>query len=378
MTLTCFELKRFIKNPKNKICLAILVLFFLVLFGFNQLSVNQQFKTMTLASTTTNLQQTKQSVAAIKTQVTSAPEDTMLAKQLILSQEQEKMLSEQLKALTADDLDRFATLAYEADLAALKSGDMAGSDDDQNRLNSSNYYLAVKAVGGKMGLMANDAADASFKTGSAILHWLSATTLLVLITVLISDVVSADIESSQIRFYQLIGGRKFRQLVLKLLLPIGVVGVVTVLTFAGIYLISGLLIGFGTWHYPYSLTDGRIFPIWQLSLKSLGLFLVSLLFIGSMGQLLSLIFKKSLVVIGLIVVCLTGFLTLEREVWFQPFKKFIPFEYLGYGRLINDIKILPDHFLLIGVVYLVGLSLIFLSISAYLYHQYYYRKVGKL
>ncbi|MCJ1975073.1 ABC transporter permease [Lactococcus piscium] len=378
MTLTCFELKRFIKNPKNKICLAILVLFFLVLFGFNQLSVNQQFKTMTLASTTTNLQQTKQSVAAIKTQVASAPEDTMLAKQLILSQEQEKMLSEQLKALTADDLDRFATLAYEADLAALKSGDMAGSDDDQNRLNSSNYYLAVKAVGGKMGLMANDAADASFKTGSAILHWLSATTLLVLITVLISDVVSADIESSQIRFYQLIGGRKFRQLVLKLLLPIGVVGVVTVLTFAGIYLISGLLIGFGTWHYPYSLTDGRIFPIWQLSLKSLGLFLVSLLFIGSMGQLLSLIFKKSLVVIGLIVVCLTGFLTLEREVWFQPFKKFIPFEYLGYGRLINDIKILPDHFLLIGVVYLVGLSLIFLSISAYLYHQYYYRKVGKL
>lgn len=378
MTLTYFELKRFIKNPKNKICLAILVLFFLVLFGFNQLSVNQQFKTMTLASTTTNLQQTKQSVAAIKTQVASAPEDTMLAKQLILSQEQEKMLSEQLKALTADDLDRFATLAYEADLAALKSGDMAGSDDDQNRLNSSNYYLAVKAVGGKMGLMANDAADASFKTGSAILHWLSATTLLVLITVLISDVVSSDIESSQIRFYQLIGGRKFRQLVLKLLLPIGVVGVVTVLTFAGIYLISGLLIGFGTWHYPYSLTDGRIFPIWQLSLKSLGLFLVSLLFIGSMGQLLSLIFKKSLVVIGLIVVCLTGFLTLEREVWFQPFKKFIPFEYLGYGRLINDIKILPDHFLLIGVVYLVGLSLIFLSISAYLYHQYYYRKVGKL
>ncbi len=378
MTLTCFELKRFIKNPKNKICLAILVLFFLVLFGFNQLSVNQQFKTMTLASTTTNLQQTKQSVAAIKTQVASAPEDTMLAKQLILSQEQEKMLSEQLKALTADDLDRFATLAYEADLAALKSGDMAGSDDDQNRLNSSNYYLAVKAVGGKMGLMANDAADASFKTGSAILHWLSATTLLVLITVLISDVVSADIESSQIRFYQLIGGRKFRQLVLKLLLPIGVVGVVTVLTFAGIYLISGLLIGFGTWHYPYSLTDGRIFPIWHLSFKSLGLFLVSLLFIGSMGQLLSLIFKKSLVVIGLIVVCLTGFLTLEREVWFQPFKKFIPFEYLGYGRLINDIKILPDHFLLIGVVYLVGLSLIFLSISAYLYHQYYYRKVGKL
>ncbi|MGX7047828.1 ABC transporter permease [Pseudolactococcus piscium] len=358
--------------------MAILVLFFLVLFGFNQLLVNQQSKTRTLAATTTNLQQSQHSVAAIKTLVASAPEDTMLAKQLILAQADEKMFSEQLKALTADDLDRFATLAYKADLAAIKSGDIAGSDDDQYRLNSSNYYLAVKAVGGKMGLMANDAADASFKTGSAILHWLSATTLFVLITVLISDVVSADIESSQIRFYQLIGGRKFRQLVLKLLIPIGVVGVVTVLTFVGIYLISGLLNGFGTWRYPYLLSDGSIFPIWQLSLKSLGLFLVSLLFIGSLGQLLSLIFKKSLVVIGLIVVCLTGFLTLEKEVWFQPFKKFIPFEYLGYGRLTNDVKILPDHFLLIGVVYLVGLSLIFLSISAYLYHQYYYRKVGKL
>lgn len=60
---------------------------------------------MTLASTTTNLQQTKQSVAAIKTQVASAPEDTMLAKQLILAQAEEKLFSEQLKALTADDLD---------------------------------------------------------------------------------------------------------------------------------------------------------------------------------------------------------------------------------------------------------------------------------
>ena len=119
-------------------------------------------------------------------------------------------------------------------------------------------------------------------------------------------------------------------------------------------------------------------PIWQIVLQTLPLFLVALLFLASLGQLLSLIFKKSLVVIGLIVVFLTGFLTLSQEEWFQPLKKFFPFEYLGYGQLINDIKILPQNAFLIGVVYLLVLSLGFILASHYLYQHYYYRKDGKL
>ncbi len=135
---------------------------------------------------------------------------------------------------------------------------------------------------------------------------------------------------------------------------------------------------FGTWNYPYLYLDRTIVPIWQIVLQTLPLFLVALLFLASLGQLLSLIFKKSLVVIGLIVVFLTGFLTLSQEEWFQPLKKFFPFEYLGYGQLINDIKILPQNAFLIGVVYLLVLSLGFILASHYLYQHYYYRKDGKL
>ncbi|MDR1568703.1 MAG: hypothetical protein LBS33_08515 [Streptococcaceae bacterium] len=72
------------------------------------------------------------------------------------------------------------------------------------------------------------------------------------------------------------------------------------------------------------------------------------------------------------------YLTFQNEAWFQPFKKFLPFEYLGYGRLVNDIEILPSNAFIIGMVYLLSLSSVFIVFSGYLYKNYYYRKVGKL
>lgn len=377
MTLFYFELKRFIKNPKNKICLALLALIFFGLFVLNQTTFKQKFSGMELAVTRANLQQSKQAVERLKNETKLNSNDEKIAQDLLIAQEEEEIFSSQLSALEKKDFDKFAELENQRNSAQLKLISQEDSDEYRNLVSSIKYYEAVKAVNGRMSVTINDSSEAAFSIGRSMMAWLSSTVIFVLITVLIADTVSSEIESSQIRFYQLIGGRKFKHLLLKLGVPVLSVGSVTFISFFCQYLIKGFTDSFGTWWYPYLMADGTIQPIWQVGLKAVLVFIVALIFIGSLGQLLSLIFKKSLVVIGLIVVCLTGFMTLAQEEWFQPFKKFMPFEYMGYGQIINDAKILPNNALIIGLIYLMSLSLFFIVVSGYLYQHYHYRKVGR-
>ncbi|CAM3023492.1 ABC transporter permease [Lactococcus laudensis] len=377
MTLFYFELKRFIKNPKNKICLALLALIFFGLFVMEQTTFKQKFSEVNLVMTRENLQQTKHWVENLQNQAKLNPDDKETAQALLVAQENVKIFSSQLSALEKKDFDKFAELNNQQNSAQLKLIPQKDSDEYRSLVSNIKYYEAVKAVNGKMSATTNDTSESAFKVGYSAVAWLSSTAIFVLITVLIADTVSSEIESSQIRFYQLIGGRKFKHLLLKLGVPILSVLSVTFISFFCQYLIKGAMNSFGTWRYPYLMADGTIQPIWQVSLKAVLVFVVALIFIGSLGQLLALIFKKSLVVIGLIVVCLTGFLTLAQEEWFQLIKKFLPFEYLGYGQIINDAKILPNNALIIGLIYLVSLSLLFIVTSGYLYQHYHYRKVGR-
>ncbi|MDR1606752.1 MAG: ABC transporter permease [Streptococcaceae bacterium] len=332
---------------------------------------------MNIADATMNLQNTKQWTATLESESKSNPEDTTLRQDLLLAQEVEKLYSAEVLALKNKDLDKFTDLENQVNILQLKAISEKDSQEYRDLVSSIKYYDAVKKVKGKVAPIINDTSEAAFVTGRSALSWLSSTVIFVLLTVLIADVVSGEIESSQIRFYQLMGGRKFKHLLLKLLIPIMVVFSVTLLSFLLQYVINGLMNTFGTWRYPYQDSDSRLIPIWQVMLKTLGLFTATLLFIASLGQFLSLIFKKSLVVIGIIVILLTGFLTFEGEEWFQPIKKFLPFEYLGYGRLLNDVEILPSQSFMIGLFYLLSLSVVFILFSGYLYKHYYYRKVGQ-
>ena len=371
-----FELKRFLKSPKNKICLILLAVIFFGLFAFYQTTINKQSFDSNLAFIREQLQQSKQSVKNLQDQVKLNPDDQVRSQQLSQEQEKEKLLSEELAALEKKDLEKVSQLEYQSLLAQLDTMTDKNSDSYKNLRASIRYREAVKAVGGTPSLTLNNTSEAAFSIGHIMTGWLSSTTIFVLITVLIADSLSSEIESSQIRFYQLLGGRKLKHLLIKLLVPILVTFLTTLLLFTTLYVAKGLLDSFGTWSYPYLL--GRtIVPIWQISLQTIILFLVALIFLASLGQFLALIFKKSLVVIGLVIVFLTGFLTLAQEEWFQPFKQFFPFEYLGYGQILNDASILPKNAFLIGIIYLLTLSLIFTLVSYRLYKNFYYRKEGK-
>lgn len=373
-----FELRRFIKNPKNRICLVLLSTFFFGLFFMNQTVFHKTSMESDLTIAKLNLQQSSQTVTYLKQQSQLYPDDEDLLQNLTTAQKEEEILSEQVAALEVQDYEKYVYLGYQLNVSAI--GTIMEKDSDEYRFLDAQirYYEAVKEVKGTSSPIINETSESAFFTGRSMTSWLSSTVVFILIAVLIADSVSSEIESSQIRLYHLLGGRKFKHLLVKLCVPILVTFVVTIFTFFIIYLVKGLIDSFGTWNYPYLVEDGSIQPIWQITLATLVLYLFTLIFIGSLGQLLSLIFKKSLVVIGLIAVFLTGFMTLAQEEWFQPYKMFFPFEYMGFGQLLNDVLVLPKNAFAIGNLYLFGLSLVFIIISGYLYWNYHYRKVVKL
>ena len=75
MTLFYFELKRFIKNPKNKICLALLALISFGLFVMEQTTFKQKFSEVNLVMTRENLQQTKHWVENLQNKSKLNPDD---------------------------------------------------------------------------------------------------------------------------------------------------------------------------------------------------------------------------------------------------------------------------------------------------------------
>lgn len=372
MNLFYFELKRFLKNPKNKICLLLLALLFVTLFTLNVTTFNKRLLEMDIATSQLNLQQAQQAVKILEKEIKLSPDNKKLKDSLNFAKKEEKIIEQQILSLKESNFEKFAELENELDLSRIRL--YSKESEDYQRLDAKiKYHNTIKSVNGKFSPTANSINESAFLVGRSMMSWLSSTTVFIIISVLIADAISNDIESSKIRFYQLIGGRKTKHLILKLIVPIFVVTSITIFSFLLLYLIQGWLFDFGTWKYPYFTLDGSIIPIWEVTLKTCILFISALFFISSLGELLSLVFKRSLVVIGLLSVFLTGFATLEHEEWFQPLKKFLPFEYLGFGQIVNDTHILPDNPFLIGICYLIVLSIIFVTISNKLYKNYYYQ-----
>ncbi|WEV45223.1 ABC transporter permease [Streptococcaceae bacterium ESL0687] len=375
MNIFYFELKKFTTNPKNRICLLILSLILFGLFFLNQSLFAQKSSEADLAMIRSNLSQTQLAVESLKKDLVINESDGKLLEQLKEAEEDQELLTKQVSALEAGDSEQYVNLQDQLDRKNLSLISSKDSQEYRYLASNINYREAIKKVGGTASPVINDSQEAAFTTGRLMMAWLSSTAILVLATVLVTDTLSGEIESSQIRFYQLLGGRKTKDLLIKLLVPILVTFTVVCLDFLIIYVASGITNDFGTWKYPYLLADGTIFPIWKIALNTLFVFIFALIFLASLGQLLSLLFKKSLLVVGLIVVFLTAFMTFEGEAWFQPFKKFLPIEYLSYGQIFRDLDFLPQNPLLVASLYLGGLSLIFVALTAYLYKNYYYRRL---
>ncbi|WP_162012285.1 ABC transporter permease [Streptococcus sp. S784/96/1] len=377
MRFWVFESKKYLANPKNIICLSLLVFIILGLFGFNQIVLKPKLAIHETEMVNLNLQESQRSVEELERMAQISPNDEEVNTQLGYAKEIYNIRLEQKSALDKGDFSLYSDLENNLNKFQLSQIEDKDSKEYKEVMKRIDYHQSIKSVNGVPSIIINDTTDTSFVIGRTIVSWLSSTTFLVLFTILLADNLSSEIESSQIRLYHFLGRGKVSHLITKLIVPVFWTFLATIMSFGVLYLVKGVMDGFGTWQYPYLTEDKTIVPIWSITLKSVLLFLSSLFFITSLGQLLSLVFKKSLVTIGMIVVSLTGFATIAQEEWFQSMKKFFPFEYMGYGQILNDSVVLPDNVFLIGMTYLLTLSIIFFIISNYLYKNYFIRKVGK-
>ena len=375
MRFIIFETKRFLANPKNKIVLGLLVLVFFASFGFSQLVSKQRFLEAELAGSRFNLQQSTQNLQQLEETYRLNPENEELSKRIEKARKEQDLFSQQLYALERNDSNQYAKIETQLIKEQISTKDK--DDKDYQELQSKiAYYDRVEKAGGSHSSTINNVDESAFRVASSLMSLLSSIVVYILVAVLVSDTLSHEIESNQIRFDPLRGKRTVTQLFLKLLIPSTITFIVTIFSFFIIYVIHGCIHTFGSWDYPYFFPDRSMTAVGVISFYSLTFYWFAILFLSSLGQLLSLLFRKSLVVIGLIALLLTGFLTLSQEEWFQTFKVYLPFEYLGYGHMRMDASILPQQAVLIGILYLGGLIFLFFLLASYLYRHYYHRREG--
>lgn len=184
----------------------------LVLFGLfiaNKTVFKQKFYQSTLDVTTINIQQNEQMVLNVKNELKLNPDDDTLEESIKELENEKKLFQSQVEALKSNDLEKYANLVNQVNLLQIKKIPSDGSEEYLAISNSIKYYKNIKAVNGKMGITINDTSESAFTVGRSIIFWLSSTVIFVLLTVLIAENLSSEIETSQIRFYQIIGGRNF-------------------------------------------------------------------------------------------------------------------------------------------------------------------------
>lgn len=204
---------------------------------------------------------------------------------------------------------------------------------------------------------------------------LSSSLFIVLFSSMISILVASGYESKENRFYRFAGIDLRKNLLIKVLSG-------TLATFAWIllssivyFLIIGVVNGFGAWNYPAYLgnVDFMRFTLTNITIANgildLGsvfyLFFV-ILFLASLGALISVFVKRSMVVVGVIALFVMGYSMIGKVSWIISIKRFIPFSYFEPLKLFgNPTDLFGRYSLVVGASYLFVLSALFLSISIF-------------
>lgn len=131
-------------------------------------------------------------------------------------------------------------------------------------------------------------------------------------------------------------------------------------TFLGILLLSfvdviivGLENGFGSWDYPAylvniwsnpasdpTLPDNMAISVGSVIVLSMLYLFVVLLFLATLGAVIAVIFKRSMVVIGIMALIILGWASIASFSEIQMIKRCLPFSYLNPVELLCQPKYL--------------------------------------
>lgn len=144
-------------------------------------------------------------------------------------------------------------------------------------------------------------------------------------------------------------------------------------------IVIGIKNGFGSWRYPSYLVNywgtdqtnttptNMGIPVGETILISFFYIFIMLVFFASIGAFLSVLLKKSMVVIGILSVSVVGWLMVINNPNLQSVRKFVPMSYFNPIELLCKPNYLfGANSLLVGIIYLAGLSILFMALASLL------------
>lgn len=201
-------------------------------------------------------------------------------------------------------------------------------------------------------------------------------------------------ENKEIRTYQAFGVKKSKLILSKFLSSLGLT-YLWLLLLSGILLLSiGLLKGFGSPNYPAYLKENvplaQIFEnfgassrVVNMAISNGEVIIISLLygffilfFLAALGMFLSVLTKRSMVVVAFMAILIDGYSYIQDEPWIQSVRKFIPMSYLNPVDLLKYPNYLfGKSSLYFGFAYLLILGIIFLLASYFTLKKYRLRRI---
>jgi ABC-2 type transport system permease protein len=395
MNLIRFEIKKFFLNKKNLILFAV---FSSLLLGGR---LQQEFQANNLKNNhQAAIQMVNQKIDACRKVQSFADENKLSQEERQRLQEDINIEQMKLTALQKNDINEYFNLRYESDRRDLEDMEsrnpniIFGPNQKEETETEMRYIELVKSRGLDFEYQPGSQIYAFGKLVSGLTQIFSNLWLLGF-AIILSVSLASIFESKEERIYHSLSIKKFNILGSKLLSSVGVTYIWLWVLSLVFFIMFGVINGFGSPNYPAYLVNlpsleqlqagmGNVkitvanmaIGNGQVILLSLLYAVIVLFFLATIGMFFSILTKRSLVVVAIIAILIMGYESVKDKPWIQSIRKFIPMSYTNPIELLKYPEYLfGKNSLLVGALYLSGLTLLLLFFTNLTFKNYRIRRI---
>lgn len=372
-----FEYLKFIKTKKNWILSLFFVLFTLInVYSSNQVSNDTVTNLKNSLNEQINMLNSEKLRAESDLDSDSIDSNTKESIESYIDNTKKTIerYDHQVSAINNNDFQKYWSIEKE-NLASISGNSMLGESE---LLEITKQYMKLDYISSneikyeKNEMMPNK----SWSFSPDFLSLQSSFISLIILIMILGDIVSKDFESNYRFLYTTLFKRKKKIITSKLIVGISFFTGVFLVQSVLVYLLQGFLNGFGISSYPIvlgnTLESLEIISVLEFYAKFLLYYLVLLLFLTSASCLLGLFIKKNTLVIGIMSVVYLAVYYLKDNPIIQNISKYNPITYMDvYAVSRYSDSIFTKDSYLIGMLYLLALSFVFILVSFRLSKDYY-------
>lgn len=391
MKLFNFEFKRFVSSKRNKYLLAIISLLIVgygayqTLYEVNTLKNTIQIQLKQGAKFNKNSASSAISkMKALLKSSKSEEERNSLTSSLTSFQEDLEIYKKQIIAINTNKINEYYSLQAQLDNITLNRN--AGQSQQAYIIQADNWanqeLSYIRAVQKRRLNFEGTATTQMHSFGNfqqQFLPLLFSSLFIVLFASMVSITIASGLEKAENRTYYFMGISRSEDLFSKVFAGTLVTYGWILLASLVYFMVIGFVNGFGAWNYPAYLSNNIVIANGIVDGISLLYFLLIIIFLASLGALISALAKKSLVVVAVIAILVIGYSMIENVKWMKPLQRFIPMSYFNPSNLLNNpSSLFGKSSLIIGVIYLLGLSVIFLELANLVFKNYKIRRLDDI